>query len=412
LSRLLRRILSRLPRRIWLRGLAALTVLFIAYVLAGFYLVPRLVRSEATSWVKTNLDKSLALGDIKFNPFTFTLDIDDIALPATQRPLVAVGHLRVDFSFLSLFQSAYHFTEVTLDRPFIDARMRPDGSLNLLELMPHTRSKGAGPSPAVKISAFTVNQGGVRYTDDSQAQRPEETLIPIEFALRDFQTNLAAGGDVTLNAKSGNGEDFAWRGTLSIAPISSHGRLVITSLKSETVQKFLGEKMPVALTGGEASITADYDFAYGPQGLSLNLSLPEVTSSGLSVVGDKALFQGTLALAQLNASAGPIVLAANADGISQLTAAMPRLALRGLGVTAAGANEPAIQWADASLTDLTLDYGARKLQFGNLVLDGAAFSVRRQHNGQISLLSLSPTTDRPLLVTSGSDRFRLRPCGP
>ncbi len=386
--------LGRPRRRVWLRVLAALAVLFVAYVLAGFYLVPSLVRSEATSWVETNLDKPLGLGDIRFNPFTFTLDIDDIALPATQQPLVAVGHLRVDFSFLSLFQSAYHFTEVTLDRPFIDARMRPDGSLNLLELMPPPQpdTHSEGPGPAVKISAFTVNQGGVRYVDDSQAHRPEETLIPIEFALRDFQTNLAEGGDFTLNAKSGQGEDFAWRGTLSIAPISSHGRLVITSLKSETVQKFLGERMPVALTSGEASITADYDFAYGPQGLSLNLSLPEVTSSGLSVVGDKALFRGTLTLAQLNASAGPIVLTANADGISQLTAAMPRLTLQGLGVAAAGANEPAIQLADASLTDLALDYGARKLQFGNLVLDGAAFSVRRQHNGQISLLTLLPPT--------------------
>jgi len=108
------------------------------------------------------------------------------------------------------------------------------------------------------------------------------------------------------------------------------------------------------------------------------------------VVGDKALFQGTLTLAQLNASAGPIMLTANADGISQLTAAMPQLALQGLGVAAADANEPAIQLADASLTDLTLDYGARKLQFGDLVLDGATFSVRRHRNGQLSLLTLLP----------------------
>jgi uncharacterized protein involved in outer membrane biogenesis len=376
------------PSRVWLWSLISLIVLFAAYVLAGFYLIPSLVRSEATDWVKTNLDKSIALGEIKFNPLTFTLDVDSIALPGTAQPMVAVGHLRVSFSILSLFQSAYRFTEVTLDRPFIRARVRPDGSLNLIELEPRTHSKG--PNPAVRISILTVRQGRVSYTDDSQAERPEGTLIPIGFTLTDFQTYLAEGGDFALNARSEQGEGFAWRGTLSIAPISSRGRLAVTALKSETVQKFLGARLPVALTGGEASVTADYDFAYGPQGLRLALSLPQVTGSGLSVTGDKALFRGTLALAHLDASAGPIVLAADAHGITRLTAAMPKLALQGLGMTAAGAKEPAIQLADASLTGLVLDFGARKLQLGNLALDGATLSVCREHNGQISLLSLLP----------------------
>src|ERR1700744_3256941 len=69
------------------------------YVLAGFPLVPGLVRSQATSWVKTNLDKSLALGQIKFNPLTFTLDVSDVSIPGDGGgPIVAVGHLRVSFA--------------------------------------------------------------------------------------------------------------------------------------------------------------------------------------------------------------------------------------------------------------------------------------------------------------------------
>ncbi len=95
----------RIPR-LWPWVLAALILLFAAYTLAGFYLVTGLVRSQATSWVKTNLDKPIALGEIKFNPLTFTLDIDAIALPDAQSPMGAVGHLRVGFSILSLFQSA------------------------------------------------------------------------------------------------------------------------------------------------------------------------------------------------------------------------------------------------------------------------------------------------------------------
>lgn len=256
----------------WLWTGAVLVCLFVAYLLAGFYLVPGLVRSEAQSWVKTNLDKPIALGRIKFNPLTIMLNVDDIALPATDKPMVAVGHVRVGFSLLSLFQSAYRFTEVTLDRPFIRAVIRPDGSLNLVELEPRTHSKG--PNPAVKITTLTVNEGRIIYADESQAQRPEESLIPIAFTLRDFQTNTAEGGDFTLNAISQRGEVIAWHGTLSISPISSRGRLIIDGLQTGTVQEFMGARLPVALAAGQASFTADYDFAYGPQGLFLNLSLP------------------------------------------------------------------------------------------------------------------------------------------
>ncbi len=142
--------------------------------------------------------------------------------------------------------------------------MRPDGSLDRVELESRTHPKG--PNPAVKITTLTVNQGRVIYADDSQAQRPEESLIPIAFTLRDFQTNVAEGGDFTLNAKSERGEAIGWRGTLSVSPISSRGRFTIGALHSGTVQKFLGARLPVALTGGQASIIADYAFAFGPQG--------------------------------------------------------------------------------------------------------------------------------------------------
>ena len=363
-------------------------VLFAAYVLAGFYLVPDLLRAQATGWVRTNLDKPIALGAIKFNPLTFTLDVDDIALPDARAPMVAAGHVRVGFSVLSLFQSAYRFNQVTLDQPFVNAIIRPDGSLNLIELRPRTHSQG--PNPAVKIDVLSVHDGHIVYADQSQTPVPEATLIPVAFTLKDFQTNEAEGGDFTLNAKSERGEAFAWSGTLSISPISSRGRLTVTGLQSTTVQEFLGRRLPVVLAGGHASFTADYDFAYDAGNLTLNLSLPQITAAGLSVVGDKSLFRGTATITQLNASAGPIALSANTHGIIRLTAAMPKLALQGLGVTAADATEPVLQLAGASLTDARLDFGAHKLELGNLVLDGASLSVRRLHNGQISLLTLLP----------------------
>ena len=373
--------------RKWVWAVGAVVFLAGAYLLAGFYLVPGLIRSQATAWVKTNLDKPLAIGEIKFDPLKFRVDISDLAIPDSRQPMVAAGHLRIGFSILSMFQSAYRFSEVRIDRPFVRAIVRPDGALNLIELVPKTHSEG--PNPAVRIDTFTVDQGKIAYADNSRALRPEKTLAPITFTLKDFQTNLADGGAFALKAKSERGEGFDWSGKISIAPISSQGRLVVAGLQSDTIQKFLSEVLPVSLTGGTIGFTADYTFAYGAKGMRLNMALPKLTLSGLGFDGKKEIFRGSVKLDQLEASIGPVVYASGAAGT--MTAAVPRLDLHGLSVLPlAGKPDQAIKLASLSLKDVRLDLNTRRISLGDLTLDGADLPVRRERNGDISLLAMMP----------------------
>jgi uncharacterized protein involved in outer membrane biogenesis len=372
--------------RKWIWAAYALVFLFIAYLLAGYFLVPGLIRSQAAAWVQTNLDKKLALGEIKFDPLRFTVDIGDIAIPdAQQQPIVAVGHLKIGFSILSLFQHAYRFTDVRIDRPFVRAIVQPNGALNLIELVPKTKSEG--PSPAVRIDTFAVDQGRIVYADDSREQRPEKTLTPISFTLKDFQTDQAKGGAFTLKAKSEKSEGFDWTGTLSIAPIASGGRLTVAGLQSDTIQKFLGEMLPVVLTGGQIGFTADYNFAYDANGMRLGASVPTLSLTGLSLDGKKNLFRGSVKLDRLQASVGPVAM--TGGKALAVTAAMPRLDLQGLGVIPAGGGD-AIKLASLSLKDAKLDMGAHQITLGSLALDGADLPVRREKDGHISLMAMMP----------------------
>ena len=152
---------------------------------------------------QTPSENTIAIGEIKVNPLTFKVDISDIAIPATaspkESPMVAVGHLRLGFSPLSLLQEAYRLTELRIDHPFVQATIRPDGALNLLELVPPSHG---GESPAVVIDIFSVDQGRIVYADRSRPAGPEETLVPITFTLRDFHTKKNEGGEFTLDSKS------------------------------------------------------------------------------------------------------------------------------------------------------------------------------------------------------------------
>jgi len=381
--------LARVTLRAWIITGAVLVALFAGYLLAGNYLVPGLIRSQATAWVKTNLDKDLTLGEIRFDPLAFTVDVSDIAVPDTEGPIVALGHLRVGFSVLSVFSSAYRFTEVRLDRPFVHSVIRPDRSLNLIELIPKTKSEG--PAPAVRIDVFAVSAGRIAFADQSRPGQPEETLTPIAFTLNDFHTKSDAGGGFTLDAKSETGGTFSWKGKLAIAPITSRGRFVVGGLKSDTVQKFAGHYMPVTLTGGQTGFTADYDFAYDENGLRLHASLPSVTLDALSFEGRPEMFNGKVALDRLEANVGPVIFLLGAKGGPKLTAVVPSTSVRGLSVLPPGAGQDdGLRLETATLKDVRLDQAARQIALGSLTLDGANLSVRRARSGTFDMMAMLP----------------------
>lgn len=378
----------------WLKraigGGVALTLLIGAYALAGFYLVPHLIRSQATGWVHDRLGKTLSLGDIRFNPFRFTLEIGDIAIAGPEHPMVAIGRLHLDFSVRSLVQHAYRFDEVRIERPFVHAVIRPNGALNLLELLPRGGSSG-GQSPSVRIDSFTVDSGRVLYADLSQSLHPQKTLAPIGFTLRDFQTDASAGGAFTLRATSERGEGFAWTGTLSAAPIASAGRLRVTGLQSDTVQKFVGEDLPVALTGGEASFAATYRFGYRQGTTRLDFAMPALSLSGVAFDGKPTLLRGAIRLDKAQGGIARFHFTRDEAGHMAIAAAMARAAMQGLSIRPAGAPaSETIRLPALGLDDARFDYGARTVEMGRIAIDGAELPIRREKDGQISLVKLLP----------------------
>ena len=369
----------------WVVWVAACALLFAAYLLAGFIWAPRLIRSQASDWVRTNLNKSIALGEIKVNPLSFKVDISDIAIPEgtspTAKPIVAVGHLRLGFSPLSLFQDAWRLTELSIERPFAQVTIRPDGSLNLLELVPPSHD---GESPALRIDLFSVRDGRIAYADQSRAGGPRETLTPITFTLRDFHTKKNEGGEFTLDGKSERGEGFAWRGTLSMAPIASQGHFTVTGLGADTVAKFLGERLPVTLTSGRIGVDGGYGFAYGPQGLRLTMTIARLALNELAFDGKDKLLHAAVQIGEVGA--GLTFSVATGPKSAPPSAALSRLTIKDVALSGTGpVKGETIRLANATLESAKLDYAGHRLDVGAVSLAGLDAPVAREKNNVISL---------------------------
>jgi hypothetical protein len=137
--------------------LAALGFAVTTYTLAGFFLVPWLAKSYIEGYVRDDLKRQIAIGEISFNPFTFAADVQNFALTeADGSPIASFDLLRVDFSLSSIFNRAWTFAEVRLDAPQLRVLVGSDGLLNLAKLVPpSTEPEPAEPAGVRAVAPMT-----------------------------------------------------------------------------------------------------------------------------------------------------------------------------------------------------------------------------------------------------------------
>ena len=111
-------------------ALSIVVFLVALYTVAGFWAVPHFLRSGLTDFVSTHYKRKLSLGEIRFNPYTFTLDVADLSLPDSDgEPMLAFGRLHADLEIISLLRLGPSFHEIVLERPSVRTVVRRDGSL-------------------------------------------------------------------------------------------------------------------------------------------------------------------------------------------------------------------------------------------------------------------------------------------
>src|SRR5690348_9769674 len=127
-----------------LAGLAGL------YAAVGFLLVPRDTRAKLVDLTAQVFGRTLSIGEVRFNPFTWTLQVGDLSFPdADGRPMISCGHLEVRLGIASVTRLAPSLSEIVLDDPHVNAVVRRDGTLNLADLAkPFAQPANVRPQPA------------------------------------------------------------------------------------------------------------------------------------------------------------------------------------------------------------------------------------------------------------------------
>jgi len=244
---------------------AVVTLLVALYALAGFVAVPRILRSTLMKEIPKTLGVTPAVGEIRFNPFLFQLEIKDFSLAAPDGgKLLGFGRLFVDFELSSIWHRAYSFAAIDIGSPRVNAVVARDGRLNLLQLSPKAApakpKEKNEPLPAIRIGSFKVSQGLVTYADQSRPSEFEARLEPINFELLNFSTGVE-GGRFTFTGSSKLGERVEWHGHLSVQPLESDGEFQIDGLRAHTIWEYLEDRLNFLVNSGTIDLNATYKFS-------------------------------------------------------------------------------------------------------------------------------------------------------
>lgn len=381
-----RRLLSG-TAKIWVIALGVVALLFALYAAAGYLWAPRLIQKEAQGWAKAKLNQDLAIGDVKVDPFRFTVDIAGIAIPANA-PMVRVKNVHVNFAARSLFGESYRFDEIRLVEPEVNAILREDGKLNLLALMPPPSDD---PFPAVLIADLNVVRGKALLADHSRASKPQTLLTPIGFHLQNLHTTRDEGGAFQLQGRSDADEEFVWKGKLSMAPVASHGGLAIRNLKADSVQKFAGELLPVVLRAGTIDIDLSYAASYGDAGAKLWAELPRLGLTAMDIAGSPELYRADTRIGSIGLTGVRLDVTAPPGGEMVSNASVSGVSARDMALTGTGpaAGEGA-SLAAADVEGIRLLPGAAGVSIGAVRLSGLDVATTRAPNGTVGLMRIIP----------------------
>lgn len=306
---------------------AVLAGLVGAYAAVGFLLIPHWIRSELIGLTARDYGRKLSLGDVRFNPFDWTLEITDLSFPdADGRPMIAFGRLEVALGIASVTRLAPSLSEIVLDNPRVSAVVRRDGTLNFADLAkPFATGRPAAGNRkpfTLFVDRLAVANGSVSYEDDSRATPFQLDLDPIAFELLGFSTSGSTPGSYHLTAVIGQGGQLDWEGTVRTTPLSLRGTLQLDGLNARTVGRYLGATLPAEISRGTVALQGGFalDSQPGSAGVRMSIDVPRAQVSGLGVRPRRAS-SDYVQLGRLTLSSTHIDLAQHAIRVGELTLA-------------------------------------------------------------------------------------------
>jgi hypothetical protein len=341
LSLFLSKVRSPATRRARRLRWIAITVLI--YTITGFFIVPAILKSQLIKRLPGLTHRQAAVQQVKANPYALSLTIRGLSLTETNgEPFAGFDEFYVNFQLSSLFRWAWTFSDIRLAQPTANIVRGADGQFNFANLIASGPAPPPDPArkpkslPLVLVQHLVITNGGLAFADNTRATPLHINYGPVDLDLKNFTTRRNKDGLYSLAVTTGDGENFAWSGTISANPPGSSGKFVLSGVVLKTYSPYVADFARAEITDGVLDVGAEYR-------LNAEVSPPELNVRDASV--KLANFRLTAA------DTGELLLALDNVAVTGASASLaahevgvPLVAVRGGSVLARREGDGQLNW--------------------------------------------------------------------
>lgn len=214
----------------------SISVIFALYLVAGFFLLPKIAKTQIENLAKNEFDLNLSIEKIYINPLNFKLNIDEIKLKNKEDKILEFSSIKTKFKPLSLKDKLISFEFLNINKPNIYLKKKNE-ILNLPKLKENNNSSQS--KFGFEIINFNINNGKFIFSDYDLEKERNITLTDINYTIKNINTQKNSIGNHKFNAKSNLLKNINFNSSLNTNPIALNGNLELKSLSLKPVFAYL-----------------------------------------------------------------------------------------------------------------------------------------------------------------------------
>jgi uncharacterized protein involved in outer membrane biogenesis len=241
------------------------------YAILGFFVVPRIARSQIPKQARAMLHREATVAAVRFNPFTLAAIVEGLDLKDRDgADLFHLDRLTVDFQLSGVFRRAFRFREIVLEGPQAVARIAPDGRLSIADLFEDKPGEPPkppkSPMPRLIVDRLALRGGAAKFVDESRTPSFVEAVTPLDLELHDLTTIPDESGDHNVTLGLGEGARIRWSGRQTVEPMRFEGKVEVADIRLPHLWEYLAAAIPLEMREGKANVSCTYDIRQSTNG--------------------------------------------------------------------------------------------------------------------------------------------------
>lgn len=250
------------------------TIAFLAiYSIFGFLIIPRIIEKNLIETISNKLHSEASVSHIKFNPFSFELEISNLEISKNKQPILKFKNLIINLEIFPLLNNEINLSLLNLEEADLLFEVYKNHKTNWeIDSKEKNSSNSNKTNWTIKIDQFLLQKNKVTFNDYNYTDPVNFPIGPFTLDIVNFSTKINSESKLNdLNLNLGKNGQLKLNGKLSLQPIIFELNYQAENLPLQLISSFLSNSTFIKIQDGK--LFSQGNVKYQNANLNLNTNV-------------------------------------------------------------------------------------------------------------------------------------------